>query len=309
MAYRNLLVVLTFCCVVTYPLTQANHIIARSIRSSNLESSKIVYVRSGETTRAVLPPNTQLEIRDSAIAFSELELNDGCVIYFHPSLKSVNLTVVKFILHGKSTIDLTPRIGFPNTPPKPQGQGQAHNDPPTQRGADGTPGTVGADGSNGVELNLSIQTLVATDGSLWVKTDGTVGGQGSDGGDAGKGAGPKTSGFNCYDGGDGGTGGRGGNGGKGGNTAKVKLKVGSNTISPTQASGVAPSSRPAAADITGTIVIQGAPGAGGNGGRGGRGGDGGEGRDCSFPASDANPGRSGSPGANGSTGQNGGFVA
>jgi hypothetical protein len=38
----------------------------------------------------------------------------------------------------------------------------------SQKGIDGS---RGGDGSAGTELNLNVQTLIATDGSLWIKTD------------------------------------------------------------------------------------------------------------------------------------------
>lgn len=94
----------------------------------------------------------------------------------------------------------------------------------------------------------------------------------------------------------------------GGDTARVTLKVGNNTVVPTQpAQSVAPSQRPS--DIPGTIIISGAPGAGGTGGRGGRGGPGGEGRICHIPATDAKPGANGADGPDGTTRGPGRFVA
>lgn len=258
--------------------------------------------------RAILPANCELELKDAAITFFGLELNDGCIVYFDPSIKLVNLTIVTLTLHGKSIIDLTPRVTLPPRPGKPATPPQPGDSLPAQNGSDGT---RGGDGRAGMDLNMSVQTLVATDGSLWIKTDGTAGGAGGEGGDGSKGAASTTSGAHCYDGRPGGNGGRGGNGGKGGDTAKVTLKIGqntSNTVAPTQTKDIAPSTRPDSANSPGGIVIAGAPGPGGPSGRGGRGGDGGEGKACHFPASDANPGPNGSDGPAGSPGPNGQFI-
>jgi hypothetical protein len=48
-------------------------------------------------------------------------------------------------------------------------------------------------------LDITIQTLIATDGSLWIKTDGNAGGAGGEGGDGAEGARPNTGGAQCYD--------------------------------------------------------------------------------------------------------------
>jgi hypothetical protein len=261
--------------------------------------------------RAILPANCELKLKDAAIAFLGLELNDGCIVYFDPSIKLANVTVVTLTLHGKSTIDLTPRVTLPPAPGKSPTPPQPGNSLLSQKGIDGS---RGGDGSAGTELNINVQTLIATDGSLWIKTDGTAGGAGGEGGDGAKGSGPNITGTHCYDGGTGGNGGRGGNGGKGGDTARVTLKIGQNTpnpVKPTQTKDVAPSTRPDSANSPGVIIVAGAPGPGGPGGRGGRGGDGGdggEGRECHFPASDANPGPNGSDGPAGSPGVNGQFI-
>jgi hypothetical protein len=258
--------------------------------------------------RAILPANCELELKGAAIIFSALELNDGCIVYFDPSIKQAKVSVDTLTLHGKSTIDLTPRVTLPHAPSKPPTPAQPGDSLPAQSASDGT---RGGDGRAGTGLNISVQTLVATDGSLWIKTDGTAGGAGGEGGDGANGAAAYTSGAHCYDGGSGGNGGRGGNGGKGGDTAEVTLKIGPsppNPVAPTQTKDVAPSTRPDSANSPGVIIVAGAPGPGGPGGRGGRGGNGGEGRECHFPASDANPGTHGSDGPAGSPGPNGQFV-
>jgi len=258
--------------------------------------------------RAILPANSELKLKDSAITFLGLELNDGCVVYFDPAIKLANVTVITLTLHGKSTIDLSPRLTLPPVPRKPPTPPQPSNGLLVQRGSDGT---RGGDGTAGTELNINVETLVATDGSLWIKTDGTAGGAGGEGGDGSKGPAASISGAHCSDGGPGGNGGRAGNGGRGGDTARVTLKIGRNTanlVKPTQTKDAAPSSRPDSAVSPGVIVVAGAPGPGGPGGRGGRGGDGGEGKECYFPASDANPGPNGSDGTAGSSGPSGQFI-
>jgi hypothetical protein len=63
--------------------------------------------------RAILPANCELKLNDAAILFYGLELNDGCIVYFDPSIKQVKLTVITLTLHGQSTIDLTPRASLP----------------------------------------------------------------------------------------------------------------------------------------------------------------------------------------------------
>ena len=201
----------------------------------------------------------------------------------------------------------------PGAAGKPATPGQARNDPPTQRGSDGTAGTDGQTGAAGIALKLSIINITATDGSLWIKTDGGAGSGGGPGGDGAKGAGPATSGTHCYDGGAGGNGGRGGNGGKGGNTAKVNITIGTQTggvqtIVANLTPGTAPSQRPSSANLPGVVVAAGSPGPGGLGGPAGNGGPGGEGRSCRFPASDANPGPGGHRGPDGSPGPPGDFV-
>jgi hypothetical protein len=147
--------------------------------------------------RAILPANCELELKDAAIVFSGLELNDGCIVYFDPSVKQAKVTVDTLTLHGKSTIDLTPRVTLPPAPSKPPTPPQPGDSLPAQTGSDGT---RGGDGRAGTGLNMNVQTLVATDGSLWIKTDGTAGGAGGEGGDGAKGAAAYNSRAHCYDG-------------------------------------------------------------------------------------------------------------
>ena len=265
-----------------------------------------------------VPPNETFTIDDNAIYFNELELNDGSVVKINPTQRNVIVACGKLTLHGRSTIDLTPVMPPPPKPPPagpepPQATGEegpgtvvpggaiVRRNPRT--GADGPAGSPGQPGADAVGLVFLTPQVVATDGSLWIKTDGTLGGPGGDGVKGGKGAsGPKTA-FSNPDGGYGGGGGAGGPGGRGGNTASVLFKVGNDLIRSTQANGFSPSSRPPSADTPGTIVISGAPGAGGPGGNGGEGGDGGEGHEGSGPfTSDS---KAGPPGGHGNPGPNG----
>src|SRR5262245_140180 len=117
--------------------------------------------------RVILPANCELKLKDATILFSALELNDGCIVYFDPSIKQVKLTVVTLTLHGKSTIDLTPRVSLPPAPSKPPTPLQPDDGFPAEHGSDGP---KGRDGRAGTGLDVNIQILVATDGSLWIKT-------------------------------------------------------------------------------------------------------------------------------------------
>lgn len=261
-----------------------------------------------EVERAVCAPNGLYLIDATSVNMKELALHDGCRVIIAPGLQSVNLTVGILTLHGNSTFDLTPNVPPLVKGPTPGTPGQIHNDPPTQKGWDGSGGAHGISGENGVTLNLVITTLNHADGALWVKTDGTPGGPGSNGGNGGQGSDIKRETLNCYNGGDGGKGGPGGNGGNGGSTAKITVTSNPPTPPPTQALGFAPSSRPSVANDKGHVVTSGAPGKGGTGGDAGQGGPGGIGGGCRPPASGADPGRPGPPGTPGTRGQDGKFV-
>jgi hypothetical protein len=239
-------------------------------------------------------------LNNPTIVFVQLELDDGCVIKFNSSFSHVAVTVLNLTLHGYSTIDLSAPAVTGKIYPKPA--------PPAQAGysSDGAPGVNGANGSPGASgptFLFDVFNVTAPDGALWVRTDGSAGTNGSPGGDGGKGGGPNTSGVSCTDGGNGGTGGAGGDGGLGGMVAKVifnlgpdgqHVHVGANIIP-----GFSPSSRPAAANIPGAIVVAGSIGASGLGAPGGNGGPGGEGRECHFPATNARAGVTGAHGRNG----------
>lgn len=262
-----------------------------------------------DITRYALPPGAHMTLSNSAIAYAQLELTDN-VINFASSLSSVEITVQELILHGKNTIDLTSLAPNPQKPSTPPGKIQAPNTGQVPREGDGGSGGVqGNKGADGVALKLSIQQVIADDGSMWIQTDGKSGGSGGDAGAGAKGSSGPRNGFRNPNGGSGGSGGTGGKGGPGGNTAKITLTVGPNTVSPTQATGTAPSVRPALADMPGTIVIAGAPGTGGQGGAGGSGGPGGEGFSGSGPFThDSDSGAPGSGGASGAIGDAGNFV-
>ncbi len=252
---------------------------------------------------AAVPAGETLTLHDTAIVFDELDLEDQSVIQFDPSLHAVNLVCLKLVLNGQATIQLTPAVGTLGPPPDQRGQDQAHADAGSPHdGAGGAVGLTGAPGTAGTSLDLTIGALPAPSGSLWIETDGTDGGPGGRGGDGGKGSSGPRTGVHNPNGGNGGRGGDGGAGGRGGDTASVRLTVGGKTISATQAAGVAPSPRPDAAGINGTLVISGAPGKGGTGGPPGQGGPGGEGHEGHLPASNS---RSGNGGPSGSTGPGG----
>ena len=103
--------------------------------------------------RALLPTNCKLELPDATIAFSLIELNDECIIYFDTSVKHAKITVDTLTLHGKSTIDLTSRVTLPPSPSKPPTPLQPGDSLPAQTGSDGT---RGGDGRAGTGLNMTV---------------------------------------------------------------------------------------------------------------------------------------------------------
>ena len=154
-----------------------------------------------KTMRAILPEDCNLQLQDGNILFTELEIDSGCVISFVPSVKNANVIVQKLTLHGKSTSDLSPPAVSFAVPAKPGTPQQARNDPPTERGQNGTHGGNGTPGLSGTNLTLTIETLDASDGSLWIRTDGSPAGSGGPGGDGAKGSAGPFTGVHCYDGG------------------------------------------------------------------------------------------------------------
>lgn len=261
-----------------------------------------------------IPEDTTITIKDSAVVFTELTLNEGSLINFSSSLTNVNIRCLKLVLNGNSTLDLTPAVPpvpLPDKPGTPGAQGQARADSSSPHdGPSGTPGAMGGAGRNGINLEMTVDELFGTNGLLWIKTDGTPGGPGGDGGNGGKGSSGPRTGIHNPDGGNGGTGGKGGRGGKGGDTAGVKLTIANVPISATQATGVAPSTRPQSTPGSSTIIISGAPALGGPGGNGGQGGDGGEGHGKTSPFNTGSKsGSHGAVGQHGDTGPTGNFVA
>lgn len=263
------------------------------------------------TSRVVVPPGSDLEIREGDVYFVELVLNEGSTVGFHPELKSVKLKVDKLTLNGRATIDLTPRVPDAATPaPKTNAPPQSAY---TLPGTDGSAGDAGRNMPSGISLSLRIMNVptASATGSLWIRSDGKRGGNGGDGGPGGMGGGTVRHPLSCGDGGFGGSGGAGGLGGRGGDSASVAVRIGPEgnfvDLTANQAPGFAPSARPP--DLPGKVAVWGAPGAGGTGGRGGKGGaGGGPPISCGFPRGDAKVGAPGPDGAPGNKGADGQFV-
>jgi hypothetical protein len=191
----------------------------------------------------------------------DFELDGDYVLRFPPAT-TVSLVILTLTMHGKSTIDVSgaplPGEVVPGKPGTPNQQDHG------AIGWNGTTGTAGTAGNSGPQFIFEVFNLSpASDGSLWIDTDGSAGGHGGDGG---KGGGPRTTGFHCDDGGNGGAGGVGGTGGKGGDTTKIMFSYGPVSahvqIPPTLTAGFSPSARPAGANTPGAIVIAGSVGAG-----------------------------------------------
>jgi len=213
---------------------------------------------------------------------------------------------------------------IPPTPPDYPGQAPKH-----QKGATGFSGEAGHVGNPGRSLNLVIDNLDLV-GSLWIRTDGGLGGPGGNGGAGQIGGDWGCDGDNHCNGGDGGDGGRGGDGGQGGPTSAAQITINSFPKGYLQrpiavASYCGTSNPPETwAGDDGRIVVWGAPGCGGSiritwprpqpprGGAGGNprvgGGVQGEKLQCvSFPFTNyfAYPGGTGKFGPNGSVGPSG----
>jgi hypothetical protein len=262
---------------------------------------------------AEIPPNSTFVFGGSRSDFGTLTLDDGAQIAFVSTLDNVTITCDRLIVNGKAEINLTRNSSAPGTPPKPGTPGQAApNGGNPQNGANGTPGGVGGAGASGINLVFRAMQSDLTNGSLWINTDGDVGGPGGPGGDGAKGSsGPNTC-FHTANGGNGGTGGPGGPGGPGGNTGAIWFSVDGKIITPHPTSGVSPTARPPEANLSGAIVIAGNPGPGGPGGTGGAGGPAGEGHskaggfEC--PDTSSSSGANGAHGANGPQGPTGRFT-
>jgi hypothetical protein len=217
---------------------------------------------------------------------------------------------------------------WPPPPDQPDMPGQADYH---RTGAAGLGGQNGRPGNSGRPLNWLVTSQLAS-GSLWIITNGGIGGPGGRGGKGQLGGGSKCDGDGQSNGGDGGRGGPGGDGGKGGATSTVSIQINSlsagSTLTLVATAGYCGSAFPPSSWTEnyddGRIVVWGAPGCGGyngfwnphgpSGGHGGNGGGGGpDGRLCrefGFPPVNyftraGNPGAEGPPGNAGLMGDGG----
>jgi hypothetical protein len=135
----------------------------------------------------VCEENSVMVLKSPAISYATLELRDGCVFLLDENLDSATVIVETLILHGASTIDLTPRWGIPlkpNTPgpaPNLSVMGEAFE------GRHGSNGNGVPDKKTHIEFSMVVDTVHRENGSLWIKTDGWRGGDGGDGGRGGQG--------------------------------------------------------------------------------------------------------------------------
>jgi len=259
-------------------------------------------------------------IQDVSAYFGHLTFNPGCEILLSDKIHSqagvgkppVKVTLVfdSLEMHGRSTFHLedpvtyAPRAtGVPATPKQADGK--------TKKGDQGLTGYNGSDGKPSIALTLTIGHFdPASDGSLWIRTDGQNGGAAGRGGKGGQGSSGPFRAFSCPNGGDGGTGGTGGTGGAGADTSLVQLTV-AGVVVPAEAAGEpwAPSTAPQSV-LPGThnvIVVSGAPGRGGSPGGAGEGGDPGQGHKskCGLTTGHADEGNQGDPGQLGQRGSSG----
>jgi hypothetical protein len=259
-----------------------------------------------------------MTIQDTSVFIGHLTLGKGCEIYFAKPIhdasghSAVTLTINSLELHGMSTLHLDHGEG-----PAPSASGQ----PPEPRQADGqtVAGQTGADGYAGTNGKPSLGLVLtighfdaASNGSLWVRTDGQAGGAGGKGGRGAKGSAGPFTGTSCPNGGDGGRGGRGGPGGRGADTSPVVMTItGVPQTAQAAAEKVAPSSPPPTV-VPGTnnvVVASGAPGDGGLGGPGGDGGSPGEGHPkCGLFTGHADEGNGGQTGPQGPKGDSGNVI-
>lgn len=263
-----------------------------------------------------------MTIRDASVFIGHLVVNPGCEIFLSNAIHAksvegqdpvkVSLSINALEMHGLTTLHLedldnkaSDATGVPPEPKQADGK--------TVKGAAGAHGYAGGNGKPSITLNLTIGYFpAASDGSLWVRTDGQGAGNGGPGGKGGKGSAGKFTATSCPNGGDGGLGGKGGTGGTGSDTSPVVLRIAGN-MQPAQAAAQrsAPSLAPPSV-VPGTnnvVVASGAPGAGGVGGPGGTGGDPGEGHGkCGPFTGHANEGNGGEKGPAGDAGQGGKVV-
>ena len=255
---------------------------------------------AGETTYVVTPCEANLII-------DTLYIPSGYTIQAGPGVTSMNWQVTTLKFGTNATIDLSvlqpapyPPVSVTGAPlpvPYSHAYRAAHGafgaGPPQQAdycigGQGGAPGGGGADGAAGVDLTMTGVATVDNDGgqgSLWIRTDGGMGGDGGIGGRGQRGGG-RRSGWSLSHplqgcgAAAGGPGGRGGPHGAGGRVAGVSITF---TASPAPVqidTGTAAvcgnSTRPPAVNgATGRIVVWGAvgcPGVDGPQGPGGLGG-------------------------------------
>jgi hypothetical protein len=265
-------------------------------------------------TDASWPPNAiaggsyVVTAKDQAKVIPILRLPDNFTLKFDHDVSDVRWLAGTLEFGRGVTIDLSPpEVSLPPGPNGADASGQ-----PTYgvKGTDGSPGGSGRVGASGTSFSL-VTGKTASFGSIWIKTDGGLGGPGGRGGN-----GQLGGGFSCgnltiphTNGGNGGSGGRGGSGGSGGSTAKVSFSVtemaGKTAKAVPSPHQCGKSQRPQeAGDDDGSIVIFGLAGCGGPGGPGGAagpGGDEGQIRSCPFQG-DVQGGRPGPPGPPGPQG-------
>jgi hypothetical protein len=299
-----------FIIVFSASLFSSNQLYAQSDKEKMIVENHTLWLNAAALTsgKVKIAANTTAILDATAYVMDTLELNEGSKMIFVPGIISSQISVNWLILNGNSTIDLSTggNVYIPAPLPKPTPSQVRPDQNSPHKGTTGEKGNPGVAGPNGVNLKFFIGNLY-TNGSLWIRTDGTKGGYGGRGGDGGKGSsGPKTA-FNNPNGGTGGDGGDGGDGGNGGNTSIVKVKIGNSVITPSQQPEFAPTKRPTFPDLKG-IVISGAPGDGGDSGLPGWGGFGGEGHKGSGPfTTDSFTGGRGAAGSQGSKGKPGVF--
>lgn len=220
---------------------------------------------------------------EASLVADKFVLPDNFILRFAPAVRLVSWTFNEMIFGHGCTIDLAPTTAIPSKPAR-GADGTAFRQY-GEAGPNGESGTAGEPGADGISLNLHTGAI-ASQGSLWIRTDGGRGGDGGDAGNGGVGGGWSCSGpFSSErrgNGGRGGDGGNGGMGGRGGNTADVTFTIG--TVPPFSPvipgcnqeecgpTTTMPSSVSNPASASGIVVPYGAPGCPGQGGKGGKGG-------------------------------------
>lgn len=225
----------------------------------------------GQTVYTITLPDA------TGVTISKLYIPAGVTLKAAPDVTKIDWAVDDFVFEENATIDLS------SSAPK-AARGGDGGPPPGQagyckQGGSGQPGSGGGAGQPGVSLTIRGLRSIQNHGSLWVKTDGAIGGDGGNGGQGQQGGGHDHRFGRRCDAANGGAGGRGGPGGAGGATSPIVLatrnvhEIPKNSItagcSPTCQASTRP---PGATGNTGVISIWGAPGCGGSGGAGGAGG-------------------------------------